>query len=411
MPNRQAKQRHVPALRPTSNRPARLLLLWAIFTILCLVDALIFPGESYGLTGAVLLPSVAPILAGLFAGWVLKIRASTLGLITALLHILIVLEIIRLLFESASLTNAVAAPPVWILPSALLIFTAATIWGSYENRSKWRRSVAIALATLTLILVSTAGTAERQFWDLTQQAQALIGKDTAKSDDHSYEIMSNIKADRLWSAQSELVQRQLSTLKPRLAGRQNIVAIAVAADGSQQLFSREAELALKVASSRFAGNFRGGVLLSNGIKNILNAPLATRANFLAVTKGLGNQIDPVHDIAFVYLTSHGSRNAWLSTGLPNYQELQPISARSVDEALKIAGITRRVVVISACYAASWIPQLANDDTIVIAAAAKDRTSFGCDDERRLTFFGEAFLEGPLSREASLQEAFQTAELW
>ena len=106
--------------------------------------------------------------------------------------------------------------------------------------------------------------------------------------------------------------------------------------------------------------------------------------------------------------SHGSRDAALETDLPNYDVLSPITASSVAEALARAGVRRRIVIVSACYAGSWIPALASDDTIVITAARKDRTSFGCDDAREVTYFGEAFLKGTLGRGASLKDAFESA---
>jgi Peptidase C13 family len=88
--------------------------------------------------------------------------------------------------------------------------------------------------------------------------------------------------------------------------------------------------------------------------------------------------------------------------------VSPISAQSVTDALSKAQIKRRVIIISACYSGSWIPSLASPDSIVITAASKDRTSFGCDDSRQLTYFGEAFLNGPLSKGASLRDSFETA---
>jgi hypothetical protein len=65
-----------------------------------------------------------------------------------------------------------------------------------------------------------------------------------------------------------------------------------------------------------------------------------------------------------------------------------------------------VIVVSACYSATWIPALADDNTIVITAAAKDRTSFGCDDTRHYTVFGEAFLGSLGARNISLHDAFE-----
>jgi hypothetical protein len=214
----------------------------------------------------------------------------------------------------------------------------------------------------------------------------------------------------LWRAQPLVMARELETLQPRVDGKANVYAIAVAAQGSQQLFSREAQLALQVAAARFGGSYRGGLLLSNTASDLLRHPLATRETVEAATRGIAGRIDPARDVVVIYLASHGSPEAWISTSLPTRAVLVPISAKSLAEALSAAGIRRRVIIISACFSASWIPDLANDDTIVITAAAKDRTSFGCDDTRRLTFFGEALLEGPLAHGASLRDGFEAAKL-
>ena len=129
---------------------------------------------------------------------------------------------------------------------------------------------------------------------------------------------------------------------------------------------------------------------------------------VAAAGGIAGRLDPAQDVALIYLVSHGAPDATLSTDLPNHRELAPISAESVADALGRARIKRRVIIISACFSGSWIPALASADSIVITAARKDRTSFGCDDTRRLTWFGEAFLEGPMAHGASLRDAFEAA---
>ena len=48
-------------------------------------------------------------------------------------------------------------------------------------------------------------------------------------------------------------------------------------------------------------------------------------------------------------------------------------------------------------------------TIVIAAAAADRTSFGCSNDSELTYFGEAFYRDALPGARSLREAFDRAK--
>lgn len=212
--------------------------------------------------------------------------------------------------------------------------------------------------------------------------------------------------ERLRDAQAGLMTQEVTALRPRVAGKPNVYAISVAAQGSQQIFAREAQLALRVLAARFAGDYRGGMLLSNGAVDLFRHPVAAQGSIAAAARAIAERADPAQDVTIVYLTSHGSPDAFIATDLPNEDRLTPISAASLAEGLAWSGVKRRVIIVSACFSGSWIPALANDDTIVITAAADDRSSFGCDDTRRLTFFGEAFLEGPLARGASLRDAFE-----
>jgi hypothetical protein len=68
-----------------------------------------------------------------------------------------------------------------------------------------------------------------------------------------------------------------------------------------------------------------------------------------------------------------------------------------------------VIILSACYAGGFIESLRDPQTIVITAAAADRTSFGCSNDRDLTYFGEAFYRDALPGARSLRDAFETAK--
>jgi Peptidase C13 family len=78
------------------------------------------------------------------------------------------------------------------------------------------------------------------------------------------------------------------------------------------------------------------------------------------------------------------------------------------EALDEAQIRWRVIIISACHSGAFIPYLNDDHTIVITAAAPDRTSFGCSNDRDLTYFGEAFVRDALPGSPTLRGAFEQA---
>jgi len=77
--------------------------------------------------------------------------------------------------------------------------------------------------------------------------------------------------------------------------------------------------------------------------------------------------------------------------------------------LRESGIKWRVIIISACYAGGFIESLKDPQAIVIAASAADRSSFGCSNDRDLTYFGEAFYRDALPAARSLRDAFDAAK--
>ncbi|MES2055959.1 MAG: C13 family peptidase [Pseudomonadota bacterium] len=391
------------------SNPGRVALLWMILAFLTIVDTILFPQRG-GMVSRILFLSGTPVLAALLASWALRLRSATLGLAAVFLAIAIV-------FQGEWLLAKFVAPQgledefFIVLASAMIMVAILSVWLRFSHSNAKRTWAATGFLIATIAIAAWFSQADPTFYRVSEQARSLLGfgpSDEEKATEKSIDAMRDIPVDRLWGAQAGLVEKAVEGLSPRIPGRPNVYAIAVAGDGQQQLFSREAHLALRVAATRYGGEYRGGVLLSNGVADVLHAPLATRDNMAAAARGLGRRLDPVRDIAFVYLVSHGSGDAELTTTLPTYDELTPISSTSVADALARAGIRRRIIIVSACFSGSWIPALANDDTIVIAAARKDRSSFGCDDRRSLTYFGKAFLQGPLAQGVSLHDAFEAA---
>ena len=129
-------------------------------------------------------------------------------------------------------------------------------------------------------------------------------------------------------------------------------------------------------------------------------------NLERVLQHVGKIMDPARDTLFLFLTSHGER-ALLAVEMPglHLEHLTPAMLKSM---LDRSGIKRRIVVVSACHSGSFIPALANANTLVIAAARADRTSFGCDDQRQWTYFGDAYFNKALRQETSFRKAFERA---
>jgi hypothetical protein len=88
----------------------------------------------------------------------------------------------------------------------------------------------------------------------------------------------------------------------------------------------------------------------------------------------------------VYITSHGGPDGVIVLG-PNIFTSAGV-ASMIDDA---CGERPAVVVISACYSGAFIPPLSAPDRLILTAARPDRTSFGCGESDRYTFFDTCML--------------------
>ena len=115
-------------------------------------------------------------------------------------------------------------------------------------------------------------------------------------------------------------------------------------------------------------------------------------------------MDKDEDVLILFMTSHGTRGGF-GLQLPG-RPLVEFAPRELAKILDGAGIQNRVVIVSACYSGTFVPPLANDNTIVITAADARNPSFGCAPGREWTFFGDAFFNRSLRPGVDLQQRVQ-----
>jgi hypothetical protein len=214
------------------------------------------------------------------------------------------------------------------------------------------------------------------------------------------------RAEELMYAQAERIDDALNAVSLTPAPRPSVYFLGFAGFGEQKVFTEEVELAARRVHERYGTSGRR-VILANDWRDFDEYPLATTSALQRALRGIAQRMDPERDVLFVALSSHGKRDPKLvvSNGaLP----LDPLTGQDLARILRESGIRWKVLVISACYAGAFIPHLKDDDTIVITAAAPDKTSFGCNDRRDLTYFGEAFYRDALPSAKSLRAAFDTA---
>jgi len=207
--------------------------------------------------------------------------------------------------------------------------------------------------------------------------------------------------------QRRLLDRSLGVIAQHDPMRINMYLLAIAGDGTQEVFRREVEYVRDQFGRRFGTRGRT-VALVNSRTTVGSLPMATLTSIQAALKTIAARMDRNRDILFLFLTSHGSKEHELTLNLAG-MSLQGLTAARLAELLKESGIRWKVVVVSACYGGGFADALADENTMVIAAARRDRQSFGCADENDFTYFGRAYFKEGLPQSRSFEEAFRKAE--
>jgi len=205
--------------------------------------------------------------------------------------------------------------------------------------------------------------------------------------------------------QPELLKRALERLLAP-SSQPQLYFVGFAGYGRQSVFKREVLAVRRIFDDRFGTHGRS-VALVNHPSTANDIPLADASNLDAVLQHLGKLMNPDRDTLFLFLSSHGIEGR-LAVDMPGLA-LRSLTPLHVKTMLDRAGIRRRIIVISSCHSGSFIPTLANPNTLVIAAARADRSSFGCEDRRQWTYFGDAYFNRALRQETSFRRAFEHAK--
>jgi hypothetical protein len=217
---------------------------------------------------------------------------------------------------------------------------------------------------------------------------------------------SAVRAEELMYAQPARIEAALGAMVSEPAVRPRMFFLGFAGVGEQKVFAEEIALAARRVHERYDTLWRR-VTLVNDQRDYDTHPLASPAALQRALHGTAQRMDRERDVLFLALSSHGKRDAKLvvtNGALP----LNWLTGKELARMLRESGIRWKVVVISACYAGAFIEHLRDDHTIVITASSPDRVSFGCNDRRDLTYFGEAFYRDALSTAPDLPAAFAHA---
>jgi len=213
-------------------------------------------------------------------------------------------------------------------------------------------------------------------------------------------------ASPLDAGQRALIDAQLASFpaEPAPAGR--VYFLGFAGHGEQRVFAEEIKLASQRVAERY-GSTRHSVLLVNDRRDLKTWPQASADSLRYAVDALAHVMNLDEDVLFLALSSHGWKDATIDVSNEG-MEPEALSAGTVANILAEAGIRWKVVVVSACFSGTFVKPLADDHSIVITAASRRRTSFGCSDTRELTYFGEAFYRDAFARFMKLRDVFGDA---
>lgn len=137
----------------------------------------------------------------------------------------------------------------------------------------------------------------------------------------------------------------------------------------------------------------------------LTRPFAHLSNINDTLKHIGKH-KAEGDLALVFLTAHGSV-PFLATqiGSKRYANINDGQLATMLKALKDMPT---IVIISACHSGSLIPALESPNRIILTAAAKTKTSYGCQPLSNNTFFVDELFGDNFDARLSLKGNFEAA---
>ena len=215
-----------------------------------------------------------------------------------------------------------------------------------------------------------------------------------------------IPVEETYYAQPALVQQALADLTPERPGVVDLYFVGFGSYAPQDVFMKEVRAASAIVEERFDATNRSITLINNK-ETREELPLANRHNLQQILSGLAQVMNSEEDLLFLFLTSHGSPDHWLSVRFGRLG-LSDLSSDQLAEILSASGIKNQVVLVSACFSGGFVDPLSGPNRLIMTAAAADRTSFGCDNARDWTYFGQAFFQEALSDTISFQDAFHRA---
>lgn len=318
-----------------------------------------------------------------------------------LLKILVITYCVLPFFYLISFTLLIFLPETF-LAAGYILFIAWALAVCFYIALQLLEGNKLKAALITLLWLSASYPLANLSFSFWNEGYDDGGELAAYTDDARYDV----NQEYVYYNQYRLLNNALDPVKPGIAGVNDLFFVGFGADSTQDVFMREIDHVQRVANERLGTSGRS-VALVNNLKTLDSTPLASSTNLRIALKHIGSKMNRDEDVIFLYLTSHGSMNHELAVEMwpldLNY--IRPVDIKTY---LDDADIRWRIILVSACYSGGFIKALQDEHSLILTAAASDKTSFGCANENEYTYFGEALFKNMENKPYQFVEHFVQA---
>ena len=246
---------------------------------------------------------------------------------------------------------------------------------------------------LALTMLATNSATGQQVFDQEEAAQS------------GWSMEQNRSAT--WNlAQHQRLNTALGALQPNRSGIVDVYVVSIGLD-SDPVFVREAGEAAKVISRRYGATGRTIFLATGADDKSAGTPQGSPPNLAIALAAVAGKMNLKEDVLVLFATTHGDPVAGLAYRDGN-NGMGMIAPKRLAALLDGLGFERRIILLSACYAGVFIPNLTSENSIIVTAASSKRTSFGCEPGNDWTFFGDALINNALRKSQSFDDATDEA---
>jgi Peptidase C13 family len=337
------------------------------------------------------LVAIAALLAWVF---------GDVSLVVALpILVLVSLPVVQIVNLAPHLAGSRENLPAW-LPDTLyylvLLWFLAVLWRSafvamQPGPRRFARSIAGGLLLAIPLFVPAGVLPDASWW---REAAAPAALDA-----------SNPASEPVLALQRELQDEALGALEDHKQGETDLYFVAFAPDGAGAKWRPHVARAKKIMDLHWGTQGRS-LAYVNDVTMLTEAPMATVTHLREALEEIASASNPDEDIVMLYLAGRNNPDGSLLVALPPLGLVQ-LTGAGLAHLFRQAGIRWRVVVLATCVAEPFVEALADDHTLVIAAAGRAERAAGCGSGEEPTAFGDALFGETLSGAKSLPAAFES----